>query len=95
MAIEEKDVENLAQLARMKLGEAEKKALTKDLEAILTFVDELKGADAPSHEGVSLGPVHNVFREDENPHEGGAFTKELLEEAPASEKGFVKVKNIL
>lgn len=95
MAISKQEVENLAQLARIKVSEDEKEALSKDLERILNFVDELKSADAPSHEGVSLGAVHNVMRDDTEPHEGGAYTEKILENAPAREGDYVKVKNIL
>lgn len=95
MAISQKEVENLAKLARIKLSEKEAGVLAKDLERILSFVDELKSADAPSHEGVSVGAVHNVMRKDENPHEGGVHTEALLKNAPDREGDYVKVKNIL
>ncbi len=95
MAISKTDVENLAKLARIKVDEGEAEALTKDLERILAFVDELKGADAPPHEGVSVGAVYNVMREDANPHEGGVYTEALLNNAPEREGDSVKVKNIL
>lgn len=95
MSISKTDVENLAKLARIKVDEGEAEALTKDLERILSFVDELKGADAPSHEGVSLGAVHNVMREDISAHEGGVHTEALLKNAPDREGDYVKVKNIL
>lgn len=95
MTISKTDVENLAKLARIKVDEGEAEALTKDLERILSFVDELKGADAPSHEGVLVGAVHNVKREDTNPHKGGAYTEALLNNAPDRDGDYVKVKNIL
>lgn len=95
MTISKADVENLAKLARIKVDEEEAEALTKDLEHILSFVDELKTAEAPSHEGVSLGAVYNVLREDTGPHEGGVHTEALLKNAPDREGEYVKVKNIL
>lgn len=94
MTISKADVENFAKLARIKVSEGEAEALTKDLERILAFVGELKSADAPSHEGVSVGAVHNVMRQDQNPHEGGIHTEALLKNAPDREGDFVKVKNI-
>lgn len=94
MTISKADVENLAKLARIEIDGREAEALAQDLERILSFVDELKSADAPSHEGVSVGAVHNVMREDQNPHEGGIHTEALLKNAPEREGDFVKVKNI-
>ena len=39
--------------------------------------------------------VRNVLRPDENPHEPGAFTEEILAEAPKRQGQYVKVKKIL
>jgi Asp-tRNA(Asn)/Glu-tRNA(Gln) amidotransferase C subunit len=48
-------------------------------------------SDAPpeSHD------LRNVLREDKDPHESGAFTKKLLDAAPAQEKDQVKVMQVL
>ena len=95
MTISREDVEKLAQLARIDLPEAEKESLTKDLDTIIAFVDELKSADVNLDDHVQVGTPHNVLRDDTNPHETGTYTEALLNNAPAREGDFVKVKNIL
>lgn len=87
-----KDVENLAQLARLELTEEEKKELLSDMDSILGYVKQI--------EEVKIGEVEpeynlrNVWREDEIvPRE---FSKELIsKQFPNSQDGFLKVKKIL
>ncbi len=89
--ISEQDVEKLAALARIKLSPTEKEALVKDMESILGYVKKIHTA--------SPKPIksehRNVMRIDSNPHESGAFTERLLNEAPAREGTLLKVKKIL
>ena len=95
MTISKEDVEKLAQLARIDLPEAEKESLAKEMDQIIAFVDELKTADANLDDHASVGTPHNIMREDTNAHETGIYTEALLNNAPAREGNFVKVKNIL
>ncbi len=92
--IEKKDVEKLAELSRIEVSEDEKAGFIKDLDAILGYVSEVQevvtGEITPE-----AGRLHNVMREDENPHESGEFTKEIMEEAPDVKNGYFKVKKIL
>lgn len=55
----------MARLARVSLTSEEEKALTEDLEAILTYVDELKKAPVIDF-GQGRPVLKNVWREDEN-----------------------------
>ena len=89
------DIEKLATLARMDLSEAEKASLASDMKNILAFVDQIKEADIDMDAEGRLGPVYNVFRPDENPHETGIHTEALVSAAPDREGDFVKVKKIL
>jgi len=87
-----KDVENLAELARLELSMEEKESLLKDMGGILDYVKQV--------EEIEIGEVaneynlKNVWREDEiQPRE---FSKELIiEQFPDSQDGFLKVKKIL
>jgi len=87
-----KDVENLASLARIELGEEEKKNLLSDMESILGYVkqiEELKVKDTkPEYK------INNVWREDEIiPRD---FSREFItEQFPDAQDGFLKVKKIL
>lgn len=94
------EVLKLAKLARIEIGEAEAESLSHEFEAILQYVSEIKNATSPQplslskERGKGRG-VFNVMREDTSPHESGIFTEALLNEAPARQKDFVKVKKIL
>jgi aspartyl-tRNA(Asn)/glutamyl-tRNA(Gln) amidotransferase subunit C len=87
-----KDVENLANLARIELGEDEKKSLLSDMENILGYVKQINS--------LKVGDIKeeynliNVWREDKiEPRE---FSRELLiGQFPDSQGGFLKVKKIL
>lgn len=93
--MDKKEIENLAQLARMDLSEAEKASLASDMKDILAFVDKIKEADVDVTLENRVGAVYNVFREDMDPHESGIYTEALLAAAPSREGDFVKVKKIL
>ncbi len=90
--MEIKDVEILAELARIELSEDEKKNMLKDMEGILTYVKQIEAVKAPDIGGEY--EIYNVWREDVlEPRE---FSRELiLEQFPDSQDGFLKVKKIL
>lgn len=66
MEISKQDVEKVATLARLAIGQAEKDMFVKQLSQILTHIDKLNQYDT---EGVEPTPTvlgqTNVFREDE------------------------------
>jgi len=92
--IEKKDIEKLAVLSRIEVSEEEKDILRKDMESILAYVSQIKEAvsEVPPKEA---GELRNVMRGDNNPHHKGAYTKEIMDEVPDKENGYVKVKQIL
>lgn len=94
MAIEIKDVEHLAGLARIKVSDSEKEVLRHDLEEILAYVSEIKEVAAEAGES-AVGELHNVLRADSDPHEGGMFSEDLLSAAPTREGNRIFVKKIL
>ncbi len=86
----------LAKLARIDIGDAEAESLSREFEAILGYVGEVKSANQESgikNQGGQL--VKNVMREDAEPHESGVYTEKILAQAPAREGDYVKVKKIL
>lgn len=92
--IKKDEVEKLAALSRIEISNAEKEAFAKEIESILVYVSEIqKVSGGVSDDGGEL--LTNVMRKDENPHESGVYTEKLLKAMPKSEKGFLKVKNIL
>lgn len=94
--IDIKEIEKLTALSRMALSAEEKEGLRKDIDSILGYVDQIKKAvvsGAADKKGVR--EIHNVMREDTNPHESGIFTETLLKEAPTRQGNYLKVKKIL
>ena len=90
-----KDVEKLAALARIKIEDAEKEEFTREIDSILSYVDEIKKATVDTDYTPQPGAVHNVVREDvavtTNPDDREA----LLAEVPQREGDFVAVKKII
>ena len=90
-----KDVENLAELARIELGENEKKELLKDMQGILEYVKQIEKVDVQhSVSDISDTVNYNVWREDVI--EKREFSPELItKQFPDAQDGFLKVKKIL
>ena len=94
MAIELKDVEHLAGLARIAVSDSEKELLRRDLEEILAYVSQVTKVTAELVTPTA-GELRNVMREDTEPHEVGMFTEEILKQAPSREGNRVFVKKIM
>ena len=90
-----KDIEKLADLARIKITDEEKDQYGKEIDAILAYVTTIKEANVSLDVSGKVGSVKNVLREDVPAHESGEHTEKILNEAPKREGQFVKVKKIL
>lgn len=90
--IPKKDVEMLAALSRIELSEEEKERLIGEFSSILNYVSELGEAEPTTDE---VTGVHNVFREDNEPHAPGEHTETLLSLAHGREGDHVVVKKIM
>ena len=91
--ISKKDVAHLAQLARLKLSDAEADKLSGDLEEIVAYFKELESIDTSGVVPVAGGTdLTNVFREDEagTSDDGGKGADQF----PETEGGLLKVPNI-
>ena len=89
-----KDIENLAELAKIELTDIEKEALLVDLDGILDYVKQISEADVPD---IEVGYTNkNVWREDLPVSGELDFSHDLMvEQFPDAQDGFVKVKKIL
>jgi len=59
------EVEHIAKLARLELTEDEQRTFSRQLSAILTYMDELKTLDTSGVEPTATGLLQeNVFRDD-------------------------------
>lgn len=94
MSISIEEVRKLAALSRISLSPEEEVSMQSDISSILGYVDQINKADLKD------GPAEilerkNVWREDGDAHETGAYTDTLLANAPSRDGNYVKVKKIL
>ena len=90
--MEIKDVESLAELAKIELTQEEKEQILKDMEGILDYVKVIEKVEVESIEEDNA--IYNVWREDEN--DSPEFSKEIIvQQFPNSMDNFLKVKKIL
>ena len=90
-----KEIENLANLARIKLDDTEKESLTKDIDSILSYVDQIKEATVNMDYTPVPGAVQNAFRDDSITTTSPEGREAILDEAPDREGDFVAVKKII
>ena len=90
-----KEIEKLADLARIKLDDSEKEGLTKDIDSILAYVDQIKEATVNMDYTPVPGAVHNAFRDDTTITTSPESREAILNEAPDREGDFVAVKKII
>jgi len=88
------EIDKLAKLARLEIPAEEKETLRKEVGEILEYVGQIQKL-SPQEPPKEAGIIHNVFRDDKNPHQTGEFTEALLANAPEKEGGYIKVKKIL
>lgn len=89
------DVLKLAQLARLRLTDAELEQFQTEIAAILTYVDQLQTVDLrdlpPTNQVTGL---ENVMRPDEV-KDYGITAEDLLKNAPATSDNHIKVRRVL
>jgi len=90
--MELKDIENLADLAKIALSAEEKEKLRKDLNSILRYVEEIQKVSAVAAKEEYL--LKNQMREDEAGEPPGLYTADLLSQT-STKNGFIKVKKVL
>lgn len=67
-----------------------------EIDSILSYVDAIKKVKLPDTPASSpYLDLENVMREDGEPHTAGAFTSDILAQAPRKEGRYFKVKKIL
>lgn len=94
--MKQEEILHLASLARIKLTDEELSSLETELPKILDYVSVVSDIVADESDAKpEVGARYNVFREDEVTNEPGEYTKDMMNEMPATENGFMKVKKIL
>ena len=94
MSVTKKDVEYIAELARLKFKEEELENFTHQLNEILSYVDKLNQLDTENVEPLSH-PIENinVFRKDELKQ--SITTEDALKNAPDKTDKFFKVPKVI
>jgi len=88
------DVEKVAQLARLRFSEEEKRDLASKLNDILSYMEQLNRLDTEDVEPTAhVLPLKNVFREDLVVP--SMAQKELLVNAPDRAMGHFKVPKVI
>ena len=92
--IDRAQVDKVAKLARLALTETESEEFTKQLSAILEYVEKMNELDTEGVEPLAHTlPINNCFREDDIAESLG--TEKVLSNAPARDGSFFKVPKIL
>ena len=93
--MEIKDIEKLAELAKIDLSDKEKEVLLKDMDGILDYVKQIESVDLPAQAGVPVDYTQkNVWREDV-PASRVFSREQIISQFPDSKDDFVKVKKIM
>ncbi|PRR79073.1 Glutamyl-tRNA(Gln) amidotransferase subunit C [Clostridium liquoris] len=94
MAVSKKDVEYVAELARIELMEDEKEGMIEDLNKVLTYMDKLNELDTDNVD-IIVNPyyIENKFREDEV--EESMQLSDIMENAPEKLEEYILVPTII
>ncbi len=94
--LSQKDVKYIAQMARLKLDEAEEKKLVKELSSILEYVKKLEEVNTTGVEPTAqVTGLINVVQEDKIQETDKEKIEDILNNAPNQEEKMIKVKKIL
>jgi aspartyl-tRNA(Asn)/glutamyl-tRNA(Gln) amidotransferase subunit C len=94
MAVTLKDVEHIAQLAKLEFTDAEKEKFTHQMNQILEYVEQMNKLDTSRVEPLSqVIELSNVFRADAVKQ--GVSTEEALKNAPSKTEEFFKVPKVI
>ncbi len=94
--ITKENVKKIANLARIKVSEAEEEKLQKDLSSILEYIDTLSEVDVSDVRPTAhAADIFNIVREDGEGLLDEETAAGIVKSAPDREDGFIKVKAIL
>jgi aspartyl-tRNA(Asn)/glutamyl-tRNA(Gln) amidotransferase subunit C len=94
MALTSEQVRWVAHLARLELSDAELETMTRQLGAIIDYVNQLQRVDTEGIEPLAHPlPVHNIFRDDEPAP--SLPVEAALANAPDRRDGFYGVPAVL
>ena len=90
------DIQKVAHLARLELTDEEIEEYGGQLEEILKHVEQLNSVDIEGIEPTAhAAPVFDIYREDELQPQRTLSQQEVLENAPASAHGQIKMPKVI
>jgi aspartyl-tRNA(Asn)/glutamyl-tRNA(Gln) amidotransferase subunit C len=94
MEVNDRMIEELARLARLKFDDQEKAEIKKDLQKMIAFVEKLQEVDTSGTEPLlHMTDAMNVYREDEV--KGSVSKEEALANAPSADDNYFKVPKVI
>ncbi len=87
------EIEHLAKLSRIELQPSEIESLVPEIDSILGYVSQISSQTGETARVIPK--LRNVIREDIPVNTPGEYTEKLLDNAPAREGNYLKVKKIL
>lgn len=94
MEVNDKLVDKLAHLARLRFNEAEKEEIKTDLQRMIAFVEKLNELDTTGVQPLlHMSDEVNVLREDEI--SGSVTREEALKNAPGHDEQYFKVPKVI
>ncbi|MBP9782316.1 MAG: Asp-tRNA(Asn)/Glu-tRNA(Gln) amidotransferase subunit GatC [Candidatus Pacebacteria bacterium] len=93
MSFTKEDLANIASLSRISVTPEEEDKMLADMQAILGYISEINEVSGDVVR--TKGEHYNIVREDIITHETGSNTEAILNEAPDTEDGYVKVAQVL
>lgn len=94
--IDKKEIEHIANLARIELSEAEKEQYQEQLSLVLDYIDQLQEVDTSTVEiTAQVTGLKNINRADEYEEWDDDEREAALNEAPYQEGDSLKVKRVL
>ncbi len=94
MSVTRKEVEHIAHLAKLKLNEDELEEFTKDLNQILTYVDQLNEVDTSGVEPLSH-PIMSVKNLREDELKKSVSQSDALKNSPKHDEEFFLVPKVI
>ncbi|HEY5575280.1 MAG TPA: Asp-tRNA(Asn)/Glu-tRNA(Gln) amidotransferase subunit GatC [Clostridiaceae bacterium] len=94
MSVSKKDVDHVANLARLEFTETEKDSLIGDLNKVLGYIEKLNELNTEDEE-IIINPyyIENRFREDEI--EQSMKVEDVVANAPQSLEGYIVVPKVI
>ncbi len=94
MSVTIKEVERIAQLAKLHVSDAEKETFTHQFNDILKYMEQLNSVDTTNVEPLSqVVELQNVFRDDVV--QPSISTEEALQNAPSATEEHFKVPKVI